>query len=118
MAGSPLHEDNGQRLAARKLVENQMLFESINEKLEALSHQIAAEDDEPDPSSISFLCECSNPACQERMTIPVARYRAIHAMPQRFSIRPGHEILSIERVIERYDDYGYEVVEKLEPLPA
>jgi hypothetical protein len=118
MADSPLHDERGQLLPARRLMENQQLFESINDKMETLTRDIATEDDEPQPLLISFLCECSDTTCRERMDIPLAHYHAIHATPERFTIRPGHEILSVERVVERFDDRGYEIVEKLKPVPA
>jgi hypothetical protein len=38
-------------------------------------------------------------------------YEQIRQHPARFAVRPGHELLEVERVVEEHD--GYLVVEKV-----
>jgi hypothetical protein len=40
----------------------------------------------------------------------------VRARPEWLAVRPGHEILAVERVVERHEDYI--IVEKHEGRPA
>ena len=66
---------------------------------------------EPEPHrTIDFFCECWAPQCDGTITLPLHRYFAIHERPDQFVIRPGHELPSVEDVVERQS--GFWVVRK------
>jgi len=90
---------------------NEALFREVNERIEELHTELEA-----DGSAEQFICECSDPACTERVTVPLDVYERVRANPRRFFVKPGHEERSLERVVERDD--GFLVVEKDDPTAA
>jgi hypothetical protein len=95
-------EDERQIRAAK----NQSLFREINERIEGLNETF----DEITHSS-EWVCECADLRCIERLEMPLAEYERIRGHPERFPVKPGHEVLDVERIVERHD--GYVVVEKV-----
>jgi hypothetical protein len=90
-------------LTKRRLAHNEQLFREINEAREHVS-------DAPDETPLGFVCECSDRECTARIALTAADYQRIRKSPDRFIVRPGHEITEIERVVE--ERAGFDVVEK------
>lgn len=91
---------------ARKAAKNEVLTRSLNEGLARGEEKWPSE--EP-----TFICECSDLSCVEEVALSLEDYRRIHQDPQHFIVKPGHELLEIEKVI---DDRGaFKVVEKIGP---
>jgi hypothetical protein len=88
----------------RRVGVNESLFREVNERIEELA-------DEFDASPVEFVCECTDPVCNERVSISLAAYEAVRAYPDRFLLLPGHQRLDVERLVEEHDHYL--VVEKL-----
>src|SRR4051812_15352648 len=80
---------------------NQSLFRDVNEGIEELATG----------SFASFVCECMQEGCDERVHLTVDEYEEIRAHPNRFFVLDGHDVPAVERVLERTDRYV--VVEKL-----
>jgi len=59
---------------------------------------------------LTFVCECADRDCTERIQLSASEYAGIRRDPRRFVVVPGHEFAELERVVEAHD--GYEVVEK------
>jgi hypothetical protein len=57
-----------------------------------------------------FVCECGNLGCTATVELTIAEYELVRSSFDRFLIIPGHEIESVEDVVERHD--GYLVVAK------
>jgi len=87
----------------RRVGVNESVFREVNERIEELGEEF-------DASSLEFVCECSDPACNERVSISLAAYEAVRAHPDRFLLLPGHQQLDVERLVEEHDQYL--VVEK------
>lgn len=81
----------------------------LNRRIEELN-RVALMTDEDDPDQAAFICECGLESCEERLPIDVADYAEAHSAPDRFTVAPGHELPSIERIVDRRD--GFLVVEK------
>ncbi|HSC51613.1 MAG TPA: hypothetical protein VLD16_15230 [Gaiellaceae bacterium] len=82
---------------------NEVVFRQVNEEVASLG---------PGSASVaSFVCECSDASCIERIDVPLDAYEAVRASPRRFVVRPGHERSELEQVVDRRD--GYLVVEKV-----
>ena len=60
---------------------------------------------------VAFVCECSDEGCSELVSLDREAYTALRDSPIRFAVAPGHEMETVERVLERTD--GYWIVEKL-----
>ncbi len=93
-------------MRARKAAKNEALTRSLNEGLARGEERWPSEDP-------TFICECSDLSCVEEVALSLEDYRGIHEDPQCFIVKPGHEVLEIEKVI---DDRGaFRVVEKTGP---
>jgi hypothetical protein len=57
-----------------------------------------------------FVCECGNLGCTATVELSIAEYEMVRSNFDRFLVIPGHEIESVEDVVERHD--GYLVVVK------
>ena len=80
---------------AERLAENEARFREINEGTRGVS--------DPEPNSI--LCECSDRGCVYRVTVAVDKYIEVRGNPRLFIVRPGHENLEIEEVVERQENF-------------
>ena len=63
-----------------------------------------------------FVCECGNLGCTATVELTIAEYELVRSSFDRFLVIPGHEIESVEDVVERHD--GYLVVAKREGQAA
>jgi hypothetical protein len=63
-----------------------------------------------------LVCECADLRCNAKLAASADDYAHRSRGAAGFWVRPGHEIMSIERVVERNDDYV--VVQKLVATPA
>ena len=81
---------------------NQSLFREVNEQIKGVTHM----------TYIDFLCECADMDCTEIIALTSEEYEEVRRYPERFPIKPGHQVEEIERVVEEHDRYI--VVEKIE----
>jgi hypothetical protein len=93
----------------RRLLENERAFKQLNEKVERLVRETYTEEEAAE--GVGFFCECSNLECDARIRIGLEDWEAVHRTPDQFTLRHGHEMPEIERVIAETPDYV--VVEKL-----
>lgn len=91
----------------KRRARNEALFREVNERVEEVSTRLSYDDD---MDLTGFVCECSREDCTELIEITYARYEAVRSDPRRFLLRPGHEDLDVDRVVERHT--GFLVVEK------
>jgi hypothetical protein len=52
-----------------------------------------------------FVCECGNLGCTATVELTIAEYELVRSSFDRFLVIPGHEIESVEDVVERHDRY-------------
>ena len=60
-----------------------------------------------------FVCECGHLDCGTTLSLSRDEYERVRTDFDRFLVAPGHEIPSIEGVVESHEDYF--VVRKLDP---
>jgi hypothetical protein len=77
-----------------RAAQNQSLFRTVNERLEGLAeaYQFISE-------TASFVCECADVGCVERIELRPSEYEAVRAQGNRFAVRPGHVYPDVERVV-------------------
>jgi hypothetical protein len=82
------------------------IFRDVNERVVEIdrAHGVPAGD------LASFLCECADTGCLDRVALTTATYERVRSQSTWFVLLPGHEREDVERVVERGDDYV--VVEK------
>jgi hypothetical protein len=88
-----------------RLARNEAFFRSINEHIRGAVDRFGS-----DGHVYSFICECSDPGCMERVSLAVAEYEAVRAEGTRFVIAPGHDVAAVEDVVAHSGDH--ELVEK------
>lgn len=59
----------------------------------------------------TFVCECANRNCEERLDIPPNEYRRLREQPDWLTVINGHQKPEVEPVVENYD--GYLIVQRL-----
>jgi hypothetical protein len=87
-----------------RLAKNEVLFRSVNEKIEQQAIRFGGLDD------YEFICECSTRACLDRVALTLRQYEHIRAEATRFFVVPGHANIEVELVVETAP--RYHVVEK------
>jgi hypothetical protein len=88
-----------------RLARNEAMFREINERLESRIQTFA-----DGKAELTILCECVDPDCTDRIRLAPDVYAAVRTDGRRFIVRPGHERLDIEEVVEQNDEY--EVIRK------
>ena len=89
----------------RRLALNEAMFREVNERVEDMTNTF-----ESDTGTFEIVCECADPACTERLSVPTGVYERVRSDATHFLLSPGHEDATVERVIETFDSYV--VVEK------
>jgi hypothetical protein len=89
---------------AREVGRHQSLFREVNERIDELAEAFELRDEVP------ILCECGTTDCNERIVLTQAEYGDLRRSPTHFAVLPGHEIPTVERVVERNERFI--VVEK------
>jgi hypothetical protein len=79
-----------------RLAKNEALFRGVNEKVNQVRSGTAGAE-----SYIQFICECGRDNCVEQVQLTRDEYERVRSEPEYFLIKPGHEILDVEFVIER-----------------
>jgi hypothetical protein len=99
-----------------RLARNEAGFRLINERSAP-----AAEEDEP--ALRSYVCECSDSGCRQRVYLRSGEYEWVRSDARWFLVAPGHGNSSVERVISpalRFDvvqkhEAVREIVERTDP---
>ncbi len=91
-------------VSLERLARNQALFREVNERLLELSEGFQ-------DGSMQFVCECSNEDCTLTITMNHDEYESVRARSTFFVVATGHEILEVEKVIDRQD--GWTIVQKV-----
>jgi hypothetical protein len=83
---------------------NEALFREVNEQIAELGERHRA-------SRLEIVCECSNVACSEPISIFVSEYEEARSDPLTFIVRIGHVDPSVERTVREHR--GHVLVKKL-----
>jgi len=63
---------------------------------------------------VQFVCECSDPACEEVVSLTIDEYEFIRHVPIRLVVRPGHVHHESERVLVEEPE-RFLIIEKFGP---
>jgi hypothetical protein len=90
-----------------RLAKNEALFRGVNERVKQIKGELGEAGAE---GKIDFICECGRSDCDAQAQLRLPEYEEVRANAAQFIVRPGHETVSVERVVREGD--GYVVVEK------
>jgi hypothetical protein len=88
-----------------RLALNEALFREVNERIRGMTEKFG-EDEAP----YDFVCECSDPACTQRVVLTRVEYEKVRSDPMQFVVVKGHFLPEIESVVEQAKDHV--VIEK------
>src|SRR5690242_16540044 len=97
----------------RRMTENEAVFRKHNETIQKgfdELRRLGEEDDQqymaiPDDSPLQFYCECSDENCKQRVELKPSRYEEIHKIRNHFVLLPGHDVGSVETIVDKFNDY-------------
>jgi hypothetical protein len=92
-----------------RVVKNEVAYREHNQRRAEFERGAVQADD-----AVPFVCECGMPDCAAGIVVSVEAWEEVHADPDRFVIRDGHQFPEYERVVEALGDYL--IVEKVEPV--
>jgi hypothetical protein len=92
--------ENGKTRLARA-EKNEQAHKEHNERRANLEEEAGI----PQDDRVPFVCECDDPSCAHAIVMRLDEYEQAVKPPDQFVVRPGHEDLAVERIIERHDDY-------------
>ena len=96
---------------AKRIGENEVLYRSINEKIEDLNASFGMVTE-----SMAVVCECGELECTQQIQLEIPTYERVRSDPTLFVVVPGHEIPDVETVVET--DPQFKVVRKDPGGPA
>jgi hypothetical protein len=96
---------------ARRVGLNEAIFRQVNEQIRDLNRDFGLEH-----GTMAVICECGHSDCTERLELPVQEYERVRGDARHYLIAKGHEIPSVESVVEQNE--SYDVVQKDEGEPA
>lgn len=80
---------------------NEELFRTVNEQIESVSETVPATD-----PNMAFLCECDNVECVEKLSVTVAEYESVRAVPTHFLVFPDHVDPQVEHVVSSNERFA------------
>ena len=93
------------------MIRNEALFRELNERVREIEETLT-DGGVVEPSTYGeYFCECGLDGCTEKIRLTNEEYERVRTHPLHFAIVPGHEVVEIERVVERTDRFA--MVEKL-----
>ena len=82
----------------RRLALNEAMFREVNERVEDMTKTF-----ESTTGTLEIFCECGDPACTDRLSVPTDVYERVRSDATHFLLHAGHEDSTVEHVIETHD---------------
>jgi hypothetical protein len=92
-------------LRKERIAKTEALFRSVNEGIAEASERLDSDDGH-------FICECGDPACTERIELPISEYERVRGDATKFVVEPGHLKDGLEEVVS--ERRGYAVIRKVD----
>jgi hypothetical protein len=88
---------------AEQIARTESVFREVNERIADSAGRF-------DGDEAAFVCECADPACTERVDLPLEEYEDVREEGTRFVVAHGHEDERVETVVRHEPEH--QVVEK------
>ena len=89
-----------------RIARTESLFRDVNERIAESAGRFG--------DDATFICECDDPSCTDRIPTTIEAYEEARADGAQFIVADDHVNDEVERVVERTDDFT--LVEKVKPL--
>jgi hypothetical protein len=94
------------KLDDHRIARTEALFRDVNERIAESAARFGSDD-------ASFVCECADPQCTNRVDATLDDYEDVREHGAKFLLAKGHERPDVERVVEQHASYN--VVKKIKP---
>lgn len=94
---------------AKEIARTESVFREVNERIAETAKRF-------DVGEASFVCECPDTTCAERVHATLEEYERVRQDGTKFLVAPGHEDRRVESVVDIERDHA--VVEKRHPVVA
>jgi|SRR5436309_4599788 hypothetical protein len=92
-----------------KIAKTEALFRDVNERIAETSERFDCDEAE-------FMCECGDPACAERLEVPLEEYEDVRSDATTFLLNPEHIEPDVEKIVR--ERAGYSIVRKVDEAVA
>ena len=92
-----------------RIARTESLFRNVNERIAESAQRTESE-------KASFVCECGDADCTDKVEAPLGVYEDVRSDGTQFLLAPGHEDERVERVLEERP--RYEIVRKVNRVVA
>src|SRR5947209_9988802 len=82
----------------RRLALNEALLREVNERVEDMTKTF-----ESTTGTLEIFCECHDPACTERFSVPTDVYERVRSDPTHVLVTSGHEDPQVKHVVDAYE---------------
>jgi len=89
-----------------RIARTEALFREVNERIAESAERFGSDD-------ASFVCECADATCSDRVEVALDDYQDVREDGAQFLLAKGHERVDVERVVLRFA--GFNVVRKFKP---
>ena len=83
----------------RRLAQNEALFREVNDRVEGVGRDFRSD------IPYEFFCECANPDCTFRISLPPSVYESVRADSTQFMVLPDHYTPEIEDLVAKEETY-------------
>ena len=90
---------------------NEAVFRQVNERINDVHEAF-----ELDPQKLHLMCECGDPACAERLEVPLEEYEDVRSDATTFLLNPEHIEPDVEKIVR--ERAGYSIVRKVDEAVA
>lgn len=85
---------------AERIGMNEAVFREVNERIEELADTFNLREE-----VLDLICECGDADCVQPIRMTRDEYEHVRSDQHHFAVHPGHEIPSVETVVERKKNY-------------
>jgi hypothetical protein len=82
-----------------RLAHNEVVFRTLNESIDQIAIGLGG------PAPFEFVCECATSDCFDRIELTLPEYESVRSEGSCFILRPGHEDLEVELVVQQHPNY-------------
>jgi hypothetical protein len=79
---------------------------SYREREAARNHKLKADRNAQREAGADLMCECSDLRCNATLRLTSIERAGRRVRPTRFWVKPGHALISLERIVEENDRYA------------
>ena len=82
-----------------RLAHNEVVFRTLNESIDQIAIGLGGS------APFEFVCECATSDCFARIELTLPEYESVRSDGSHFILRPGHQDIEVELVVEEHPHY-------------